>query len=89
MPEIVLEGLPSSPLKEPVECTAEAVYTNPLNSAEIEWYIDEQPVGSGTSITLDPSSLSAGEHMLRIIALKTGSVRSQSFLLKKFTVGGK
>jgi hypothetical protein len=88
-PEITLSGLPAGELKEAVTCSAEAAYSNPVFTADIEWYIDDKFASKGKTLELDPAGLEPGKHTLRIVAARTGSVRAQAFVLKEFTAAAK
>ncbi len=88
-PAITLTGLADEPIELPATLSAEVSYQNPLHLADTEWYVDDKLLGKDASLTLEPGDLTAGKHTLRIVALKTGTVRSQGYLLREFTVTGK
>jgi uncharacterized protein (TIGR03790 family) len=50
------------------------------------YLIDGVVRGEGPSFTLDPAGLMPGEHILRVVAHKTGFMRSQIFEEKQFVV---
>ena len=84
-----MSGLPEEPLRTKTEIVVTVSYKNPLSSAAIEWYLDGVMLGKGGTITIDPAPLTPGKHSLRVVALKTGSIKTQGFLRKEFTVAAK
>ena len=47
-------------------------------------YIDEKLIARDSGIIIDPGQLAGGKHSLRIVALKTGTIRSQGFMITQF-----
>ena len=85
---IVLSGLPAT-------ITTRQTITAEIHSRDGEVFsrylflLDGRslrPMDKNTGITLDPAALTPGQHKLRVVAYKVGSVRSQIFLEAEFEV---
>lgn len=63
-----------------VYCEDESYYGKKI------YLIDGKWIGEGASIDLDAEKLSNGEHLLRVVAYRTGMVRCQVFVEKKIVI---
>jgi hypothetical protein len=55
-----------------------------MRFSKFVYLVDGQVKGSGDNFILDPAGLSPGEHKLRVVAYRSGFVRSQIFDIKTF-----
>lgn len=87
--DVKVSGLGAAPVSGKVRLEASATGKGNAYFGRFAYFVDGRTAGTGKSFELDTSLLAPGEHLLRCVAYRTGSVRSQIFTEVKFTVAGR
>jgi len=82
---VSIEGLDNGELVKTSRAIERRIRTKPgLFFNRTLYLVDERIVGKGNAFELNPAELESGTHTLRVVAFRTGFVRSQIFEVRTF-----